>query len=125
MTWQAGGPVTEHKNYVGEGWHPLLDQLHEELAALDPHYQVRQVKEKFGGLRVYLDIDPDTWSQVSVIIRKYEKLSYQTCEVCGKPGKPSDPSMGWVKTECPEHAADRPQRTAAYWAEKAAGDQSV
>lgn len=119
MTWQSGGPVTAHKHDVGAGWHPLLDQMHEELVLLDPNYQVVQVKEKFGGLRVYLSIDPDTWADVRKVVSKYEALSYETCEVCGQPGKSSDPRKGWIKTECPEHAADRPARIAAFWKQRA------
>ncbi|TCN53554.1 hypothetical protein EV641_106200 [Rhodococcus sp. SMB37] len=34
-----------------KGWYPIIARLDEELAALDPEYQVLRVKEKFGGLR--------------------------------------------------------------------------
>lgn len=39
------------------GWYPLLVALDKELAAIDPDYQVLQVKEKFGGLRYYYGLD--------------------------------------------------------------------
>lgn len=118
MTWAAGGTLLEHLDCVGEGWHQILRDMHGELTALDPSYQVSQVKEKFGGLRAYLTIDPDTYKETSVIIRKYEALSYKTCEVCGEPGTPSEPGQGWIKTECPAHKADRPQRIAAFWKQR-------
>lgn len=34
-------------------WEELIVQLDKDLAAIDPDYQVQQVKEKFGGLRYY------------------------------------------------------------------------
>ena len=39
---------------VGEGWQPLIDELLCKLQALNvPNLQIIQIKEKFGGLRVY------------------------------------------------------------------------
>ncbi len=35
------------------GWYELLVELDEQLSALFPSYIIHQVKEKFGGLRVY------------------------------------------------------------------------
>jgi hypothetical protein len=35
------------------GWYPLLAELDADLAALLPRYEIYQVKEKFGGLRLY------------------------------------------------------------------------
>lgn len=110
MNWAPGGTILDHLDNVGKGWEQLLRNMHAELTALDPSYQVTQVKEKLGGLRAYITIDPDTYPQAASIVRKYEALSYQTCEVCGQPGTPSEPGRGWIKTECPAHKADRPQQ---------------
>jgi hypothetical protein len=46
------------------GWYPLLAELDAGLAALLPRYRIYQVKEKFGGLRLYWNsgervLDPD------------------------------------------------------------------
>lgn len=43
--------------YVGvpDTWLPHLGALDTQLAALDPAYQVAQIKTKWGGLRFYLD----------------------------------------------------------------------
>ncbi|OBB81462.1 hypothetical protein A5760_16365 [Mycobacterium colombiense] len=35
------------------GWYPIVANLDERLAAIDPDYVVHQVKEKFGALRYY------------------------------------------------------------------------
>ena len=56
-----------------------------------------QVKEKFGGLRFYIN---GASKECHDIISKYEKLSYETCERCGNPGKPND--TGWITTLCDE-----------------------
>lgn len=36
------------------GWFPIVVDLDQELAAIDPRYQLLQVKEKFGGAAVLL-----------------------------------------------------------------------
>ena len=57
-----------------------------------------QVKEKFGGLRFYYRGGDDF---IDGVVRMAESMSYRTCEVCGKPGKPT--SGGWIRTVCEEH----------------------
>ena len=92
--------VTAWKNQVGAGWHSLLDQLHQELTILDPDYKTVQVKEKFAGLRVYVDVsDASKLNPVYEVIHKYEKLSYGICENCGNPGEVTN--SVWRKTFCP------------------------
>lgn len=60
-------------------------------------YQVEasQVKEKFGGLRFYVDHSNDT---VDGMIAVAEAMSYQICEECGQPGKSNN--KGWIRTLC-------------------------
>lgn len=36
------------------GWYPLLAEAEEHLSRIDPEYQIHQVKEKFGELRIYV-----------------------------------------------------------------------
>ena len=58
-----------------------------------------QVKEKFGGLRFYVQAATDKhYNYISFA----ESMSYRTCEQCGAPGKRY--SMGWHKTLCDIHA---------------------
>lgn len=87
----------------GEGWWPILVSLDADLRGIYPEYRVAQVKEKFGGLRFYPEIDPphgrdDFWAR----IRQAEDEADRTCEVCGEPGTAR--SGGWIKTLCDEHA---------------------
>lgn len=60
---------------------------------------ILQIKEKFGGLRIYtngVDTEYDNYVEFA------ESMSYRCCEVCGAPGKPRN--TGWTKTLCDTHA---------------------
>lgn len=82
---------------VGPGWATILTDLHSKIQALQPDYDVGQLKEKFGGLRVYLNtLAPG----VGNLIQQAEGESRKTCEMCGQPGEPS--GRGWIKTLCDE-----------------------
>jgi hypothetical protein len=58
-----------------------------------------QVKEKFGGLRFYVQAATDKHYQY---ISFAESMSYHTCEECGAPGKTY--TDGWHRTLCDIHA---------------------
>lgn len=63
-------------------------------------FEVLQVKEKFGGLRVHVKDGNDA------IRRRIEAAiqeSFHTCEVCGQSGKLRED--GLIKTLCDEHEA--------------------
>jgi hypothetical protein len=59
-----------------------------------------QVKEKFGGLRFYVQAATNTHHSY---ISFAESMSYRTCEECGNPGKTY--TDGWHMTLCDIHAA--------------------
>jgi hypothetical protein len=85
--------------FPGDGWFDLIYRLSEDLVKIEPTLQAVQVKEKFGGLRFYIDSCPeDTWSAVQQRISEAEAESFRTCESCGAPG--SVRGGGWVKTLC-------------------------
>lgn len=58
-----------------------------------------QVKEKFGGLRFYVQAATDKHYN---FISFAESMSYRTCEMCGAPGKTY--TNGWHTTLCEIHA---------------------
>jgi hypothetical protein len=104
--------LPDHYGDVGPGWAALLTALHEEVSAIIPDYSVSQVKEKFGGLRAYLDFPRGEGIQAEQVAReriaysleyKYEFLSLRICETCGKPGKNAEGPHRWWKTLCEEH----------------------
>ena len=95
--------LEEVQKHVGPGWSSLLADLISDLDKLGWDGRIIQVKEKFGGLRFYTGGQNSSESQKR--IREAEELSYKVCEMCGKPGTPG--GVGWVKTMCPEHQAER------------------
>ena len=91
---------------VGKGWTEILANAFKQIAeAFDKvgadfsEFSVAQIKEKFGGLRIYTGaIDVSVADQAYKIIDDAETESYVTCEYCGEPGKPR--KGGWTKTLC-------------------------
>lgn len=77
---------------VGPGWHPLLELLY---AAKPEDTAVVQVKEKFGGLRFYVDSATEGYFE---LIDEVEVVSFSVCEWCGKLGELR--MRGWMKTLC-------------------------
>jgi RNA polymerase-binding transcription factor DksA len=74
---------------VGDGWAPLLWDLFTKISAItsndinesfDEPTTLEQVKEKFGGLRVYISM---TNPEIYHLINQAEKRSYEICEDCG------------------------------------------
>jgi hypothetical protein len=90
---------------VSDGWIPLVQKLIEEAIEAGWDKQVCQVKEKFGGLRFYINSAND---EVFDIISKYEKLSYETCDVCGEKGELRKGS--WLLTLCEKHHLENQER---------------
>jgi hypothetical protein len=68
---------------VGDGWAPLLWDLFTKISLNSPGVQLTQVKEKFGGLRVYVNWVND---EVYGLINEAEQRSYLICEDCGTEG---------------------------------------
>jgi len=105
----------------GDGWYDLIDSLCYQIqqhvsnevsqqkyklksgtlkpedAKPDEEFQVvaAQVKEKFGGLRFYVDGGDE---YVYGLIAMAESMSYRICEDCG--GKGTVHNDGWVHTLC-------------------------
>ncbi len=103
MTWGwTSKPATllEVRSCVGPGWGAIIESLVTDLFALGWDGQVLQVKEKFGGLRFYIDLGTQ---EIHERIHKAEDESFQVCEECGAAGTPEANSRGWVKTLCPAH----------------------
>ncbi len=96
---------------TGPGWNPLLEDLCAKLHKLftdagltgEDYPAVCQVKEKFGGLRFYMNAIPQSvQKQAYDFITEAEERSMSTCEKCGAPGETR--SGGWIKVLCDEHA---------------------
>ena len=100
----------------GDGWYEILSSLcflinqHERNIQGQTEYKQKenpdytsdyypvifqQIKEKFGGLRVYYGGGDD---YVDGLVSMAEAWSYKTCEVCGEKGSPN--KTGWITTLC-------------------------
>lgn len=79
---------------VGKGWHPLVREVYKTLPE---HIKVVQVKEKFGGLRIYTDVYTEYLLDV---LEQAQRQSFTVCEFCGEEGEKVQTSRGWIKTLC-------------------------
>ena len=91
----------------GDGWFDILWRLCVDLEPLVTEmerasgrkFEVLQVKEKFGGLRFYVNCRRNEAIRQRIGIAADE--SFHTCEVCGQPGTLREER--WIKTLCDEH----------------------
>jgi len=79
---------------VGSGWKPIAEEAVAKLKALGA--EIFQVKEKFGGLRIYLN---GYTYEMDKIIEEAAKVCSKTCEVCGEPGE-MDRDRYWIQVLC-------------------------
>ncbi len=115
----------------GPGWYEIIDRIMAAITeeGFDPERdEIRQIKEKFGTLRVYIACDayvqnnntPETasevgrWKRISKAILSTDN-SASTCEECGQPGRLLV-SAGWWSTRCAEHAPQGAVPAAEYFA---------
>ena len=116
----------------GEGWWPILESLcaniqghidwrnetRSKLLKDNPYNHpipdevsqvtVRQIKEKFGGLRFYYDGGDDT---VDGMVTMAESWASRSCEDCGSPA--TKQTSGWIKNVCDKHFNEIEERKAA------------
>lgn len=103
------GTYFEHRS----GWVAILDRYFAEVDAAVPadvHFVIRQIKEKFGTLRIYcgaVSSDPGKDDEVERALglakARAEARSAFTCEYCGKPGVLRVRNHYYF-TACDEHA---------------------
>ena len=84
----------------GKGWYPLIEELIDKLQMIENKQhiglEITEIKEKYGGLRVYTNIGTD---EIWDLIDGYERKSFTICEQCGKPGSLRN-NHGWFTTLC-------------------------
>ena len=97
-------PVTMFGIECADGWYFLISELlnhidqyfHHKYKGVPEGFQITQIKEKFGDLRIYADgADNAVWE----LIRFTENLSHKTCEYCGS-NQNILKSSGWIVTAC-------------------------
>ena len=92
-------PIVTNLCSCDEGWLQLIADCIADLIAVGWDKQITQIKEKFGGLRFYINSGSE---EIHNIISKYETLSYKTCETCGEAGELRR-DLGWWRTLCDKH----------------------
>lgn len=94
----------------GAGWYPIVVQLDQQLAELDPAYEVHQVKEKWGRLEYYFAGSSAVFGQMDQLVEAAREEAARTCETCGQPGRlctSSGTVQGWYQTLCHTCAGER------------------
>jgi len=105
--YDLGHPYTLKEHEVADrvypGWNNLIRVMLSQLFDAGWEGHLRQIKEKFGTLCVYLARHTDELSpDLSEIIYQAEAESSKTCRECGAPGKLRGGS--WLKVLCDTHA---------------------
>ena len=91
----------------GDGWKPLIQELHASIMAIYPDYEIQQIKEKFGSLRYYIGGVPEEhFDAVHNLINEAVRKADTLCEVCGSLGRLASRGS-WVKTVCEDHLDGR------------------
>jgi hypothetical protein len=90
------------------GWYGIIEEYFDEVARLlaehpGSTYDLRQIKEKFAGLRLYAGTSEDIRAGVQAAYDKASAAAKETCEVCGQPGVLHERG-GWYATRCDDHA---------------------
>lgn len=97
----------EPKNYCGEGWDNLLQNLVKDLREVaGEEVRITEFKEKFGGLRAsvwYTGNDENIMLAIRELISKAEAESLTICEQCGDEGELR--YLSWDRTLCEEDFA--------------------
>lgn len=107
------GPLLPWGFEHGDGWCELIETLCARLNTIleeEPgaSMSVKQVKEKFGGLRFYYDLYGAS-DEIADSIRQAVDLagaaSEHICERCGCPSR-VEANAGWLSSLCPACRAD-------------------
>jgi hypothetical protein len=96
-----------------DGWFEMLWRLCEDLeplvAAFEQEsglkFEILQVKEKFGELRIHVSEANDAIRQR---IKTDQQEAFHTCEICSQAGELREGD--WIKTLCEEHARKKGER---------------
>jgi hypothetical protein len=89
--------IKQHEDNIKSNREYLEKNDPEKLKEKPEYFPVKfdQIKEKYGGLRVYFSGGDD---YIEGLVSMAENFSYHVCEVCGQKGNPN--KGGWITTLC-------------------------
>ncbi len=97
-------PLLLRKQFpIGNGWLGILQRLIETLITLGWKKEFLTVKEKFGGMSLFLSNIPKNGFH---FIIEAEKETHSVCEVCGEPGEKRK-IRNWIYTLCENHGDEK------------------
>lgn len=85
---------------VGRGWEELVRAVYAAKYTLNSPANIITVKEKLGGLRIYIDYYDE---ELDKVVQNVGVLSFAICEVCGNAGKLRKLDALYL-TRCETHA---------------------
>lgn len=89
----------------GDGWYDLLESLcvdvEQAIILKTPQVVCQRVKQKWGELRVYVDVQAPA---INALLEQARVRSHTICDQCGEPG--SLVHDGEVQTLCHLHRSD-------------------
>jgi hypothetical protein len=89
----------------GDGWYKLIYKLSKQITKYCKKNKisipaVSTVKSKFGSLRFYMSI---YYKEIETFIDEAERISSETCELCGDTKGKTHQINGWLWTLCIKH----------------------
>ena len=94
---------------TGKGWRPIAERVLDEIVKYNEsstdgsHIYVDQVKEKFGGLEIYVtyeDVPDDVAKHFDDVIENARQEAAVTCEFCGTKENVGTRLNGWYSIMC-------------------------
>ena len=111
----------------------VKEEYRDKQCEADASIIILQIKEKFGGLRVYWTgsgLGDRIWNQVGGAVTMAESMSYKTCEKCGSTKgvdtrKRNSAAGGRTLTLCEVCHEERDNLSPGEWFEFGNGDKTV
>lgn len=96
--------MTRLPRECGKGWWPIIDKVTSAIDSFnaahpDSPVEVTQIKQKFGGLRIYHHNAPE---DIRLLIDEAVEASWHTCERCGSTVGVTTNQEGYRLTLCPD-----------------------
>ena len=92
--------IKQHEDNISSRKEYLSKNNPEKLVLAQEYFSVKfdQIKEKYGGLRIYFS-GGDNY--VDGLVNMAEAISYHICEICGDKGEAN--KVGWISVRCETH----------------------